>query len=63
MSQQLKEVLAGDNVIEKQGALAILAGIILPEADEQIETWLDKLIGKQAPAELQLDILDAQEGS
>ena len=59
VTKQLKDVLAGNDVIEKQGALAILSTIILPEADEQIETWLDKLIAKQAPAELQLDILEA----
>jgi quinoprotein glucose dehydrogenase len=57
--RQLKEVLAGTDVIEKQGALAILSEIKSPDSDEQVEAWLDKLINKQAPAELHLDILEA----
>ena len=44
---------------ESQGALAILAGIKSPAADTAIGTWLDRLVAKQAPAELELDILEA----
>jgi len=57
--QQLKEVLAKDNTVEKQGALALLSSIKSPEADVLLEAWLDKLLKKEAPGELQLDILDA----
>ena len=57
--QQLKEVLAKDDLIEKQGALALLAGIKSAEVDDLIAAWLDKLNNKEAPAELHLDILDA----
>jgi quinoprotein glucose dehydrogenase len=44
---------------ERQGALAILAGMSSPHADNVIGDWLDQLIAKQAPPELELDILDA----
>jgi quinoprotein glucose dehydrogenase len=57
--QQLKEVLAKDDIIEKQGALALLAGIKSAESDDLLAGWLDKLNKKEAPAELQLDILEA----
>ncbi len=37
----------------------MLAGIKSPAADNVIGTWLDQLAAKQAPAELELDILEA----
>jgi putative heme-binding domain-containing protein len=56
---QLKDVLSKDNTIEKQGALALLAGFKSAEADDLVESWLDKLIKHEAPGELQLDILES----
>ena len=57
--KQLKLVLAKDDIIENQGALALLATVKSPEVDEVIESWLERLINGKAPAELQLDILEA----
>jgi len=56
---QLKEVLDTNDSIEKQGALALLAEVKSPEVDDVIESWLDKLMKKEAPAELQLDIIES----
>jgi quinoprotein glucose dehydrogenase len=56
---QLTDVMAKEDVIEKQGALALLAEVKSSAVDELIETWLDRLIKKEAPPELQLDILEA----
>jgi len=56
---QVKEVLGKDDIVEKQGALLLLAEVKAPEVDDIIESWLDKLIKKEAPAELQLDILES----
>jgi quinoprotein glucose dehydrogenase len=57
--QQLKDVLAKNDLVEKQGAFDLLATIKSSEADHLIEVWLDKLMKKQAPPELSLDILEA----
>ena len=57
--KQLKEVLTKDDIIEKQGALALLADINAGDVDDLIEGWLDQLIAKKAPAELHLDIIEA----
>jgi len=56
---QLKAVLAGDNLFEKQGAIALLAQIKSPEGDALLSGLLDKAVANSAPAELHLDILDA----
>lgn len=58
----LAKVLDSGATVERQGALALLAGLRSREADEIVEGWLDRLIGAKAPAELHLDIvLAAQE--
>jgi quinoprotein glucose dehydrogenase len=44
---------------EKQTALATLATVPGGTADEIFSQWLDKLLAKQVPAELQLDLLEA----
>jgi quinoprotein glucose dehydrogenase len=44
---------------ERQGALAVLASINSPRADQALGQWLDRLVKKQAPPELELDILEA----
>jgi quinoprotein glucose dehydrogenase len=46
-------------VSEKQSALLNLAQMGKPAADAIISDWLDKLLAGQAPAELQLDIIEA----
>ncbi len=52
-------MLGKDDLIEKQGALALLAGVKSPEIDDLLATWLDMLAKKEVPPELQLDILEA----
>ncbi len=59
--KQLEKVLgtADGDVVEKQGAMAILAGIKGSEADALIEDWLGKVSRKAAPPEMTLDVLQA----
>jgi quinoprotein glucose dehydrogenase len=47
------------SVAERQGALSALGATQDAKADEVLAGWLEKLIAGQAPAELQLDILEA----
>lgn len=61
--KQLQEVLAGSDVVEQQGALAILAANPSTDADALVEEWLDKLIAKSAKSELSLEILEAAAAS
>lgn len=61
--KQLRDVLAGSNVVEQQGALSILAANPSADSDALIEEWLDKLIAKTAKAELTLEILEAAAAS
>lgn len=56
---QLKAVLDGGPLPEKQGAFAILGSMKQPEAATLLETWLDKLLAKSVSPELQLDVLEA----
>lgn len=55
----LDAVLENGTTIEKQGALAILAGVQDSAADATLATWMDRLSVKKVPAELRLDILEA----
>ena len=55
--QVLAKVLDDGAIIERQGALALLAKLQTPEADAVLETWLDQMVAKKAPAEIHLDIL------
>lgn len=57
--QQLKSVLAGDNVVEKQGALAIFADVKAAEVDELFAGLLERLNKNELPAEMHLDVLEA----
>jgi quinoprotein glucose dehydrogenase len=57
--KQLSDVLTKGSTIERQGALALLATLKAPEADALLGREMDRLIKKQAPAEVQLDILQA----
>ncbi len=47
------------STIERQGALAVLAGVPSAQADVVIGGWLDLMARKQAPPELELEILEA----
>lgn len=55
----LLKTLESGSVADRQGALAILAELKLPEADEALSKSLAALLKKELPAELQLDLLDA----
>ncbi|MCE9530692.1 MAG: HEAT repeat domain-containing protein [Planctomycetes bacterium] len=57
--KQLKQVLTKNDIVESQGALALLASVKTPEVDEVIEGWLERLMKDDTPAELHLDILEA----
>lgn len=54
----LTAALDGDNRVERQGPLAILADLPGLEVDVLLDSWLDRLLMKTAPAELQLDVLE-----
>ncbi len=58
----LATVLDGGALVERQGALALLAAIPSAEADELLEHWLEQMLAKKAPAEIHLDILLAVNG-
>jgi len=51
--------LEGGDIIEKQAALADLAGHKDVEASNIIGTWLDRLLSGDLPKEIQLDVLEA----
>jgi quinoprotein glucose dehydrogenase len=55
----IAEILAGGEVLEKQGALLALGKMQTPAAFTLLATWLDRLIAGQVPAEIQLDLYDA----
>ena len=57
--KQIQEVLGKDDIVEQQGALAILAGIKGAAADALVEESLEKIISKKAPPEVTLDVLQA----
>jgi quinoprotein glucose dehydrogenase len=46
-------------VLEKQQALRLLPTLATAGADQLLLTWTEKLIAKQVPTELQLDVLEA----
>ena len=56
---QIKATLEKGSLGEKQAAFATLAGLSGGAADEIFSQWLDKLLTRQIPTELQLDLLDA----
>jgi len=56
---KLRTTLESGTVGEKQSAFAALATVPGATADQIISGWLDKLIVKQVPAEVQLDLIAA----
>ncbi|MGE3809660.1 MAG: c-type cytochrome, partial [Gemmataceae bacterium] len=56
---QLKAALDKGTTFEKQAALETLGGIKVPVADGILLDWLEALVAKKVPAELQLDLLEA----
>jgi quinoprotein glucose dehydrogenase len=57
--KQLHDVLAGTDLVEQQGAFAILAANPSADADAIVEEWLDKFVANKTRPELALDILEA----
>lgn len=55
----LKSAIESGETLERQSALAVLAKIPGKEAEGVLSIWLDRLMKNQAPAEIQLDILEA----
>ena len=55
----LRKALDDGEAIDRQGAFAILGELKQPASDEVLETWLDKLLAKNVPPEVQLDLLEA----
>jgi putative membrane-bound dehydrogenase-like protein len=55
----IRTVLAGDNVVEQQAALAALGGLSGKDATALLATWIDRLLAGQVPPALQLDVMDA----
>ena len=46
--------------IEAQGAIKGLVGLKSPDADAVIGEWLDRMLSGDAPAAIQLDLLEAR---
>jgi quinoprotein glucose dehydrogenase len=55
----LAKVLEQGGVLERQGAFAILAEMKGADADALLLRWLDRLLARQVPAEVELDLLEA----
>jgi quinoprotein glucose dehydrogenase len=55
----LQAALAGENRVERQGALSVLGELPGPAADRVLGAWLDRLRAGRVPADLQLDLLEA----
>jgi quinoprotein glucose dehydrogenase len=56
---ELRGVLEKGAMVERQGALALLAEMKAPEADSVLADCLDKLMSQGVPVEIQLDVLEA----
>ncbi|HEY2951247.1 MAG TPA: c-type cytochrome, partial [Verrucomicrobiae bacterium] len=56
---QWRQTLAKGSSGEKQAALRALGAVPGTAADEILSSWMDKLLAKEVPAELQLDLLVA----
>jgi quinoprotein glucose dehydrogenase len=59
--KHLAVVLDKGATIEKQGSIALLAELKSPRADALLVDWLDRLVHNKAPADVQLDLLEAAE--
>ena len=57
--EELANALDNGNSADRQGAFEILGELKEAGSDEILETWLDKLLAQQVPAEVQLDLLEA----
>ena len=55
----LSEALETGETLERQAAVAALAGLRSPEADAALKVWLDRLIADDAPPEIALELLEA----
>jgi quinoprotein glucose dehydrogenase len=55
--QTLASIMKDGAIVERQGALALLAKLQTPEADAVIEQWVDTMRADKAPPEIALDIL------
>ena len=60
---KLSAELENGSVVQKQSALAALSGTEAAGALRLLSAWLDKLLAGQVPRELQLDVLEAVQGS
>jgi len=56
---QLEEVLKAGHFVERQGALEMLGTLKTPAAEKVLLHYLDDLRKNKAPAEIELDILEA----
>lgn len=56
---RLAATLEGGSMGEKQAALAALAGLADPAADDVISGWLTRLLAGDVPREIRLDVLEA----
>jgi quinoprotein glucose dehydrogenase len=59
LARELSAVLDSASVAEKQGALELLGNAKDAFADRIIATWLERLMKKEVPAEIQLDVVEA----
>lgn len=57
--KQLAEVLEHGEVVEKQGAFALLADVKATAADDMLLRSLDQLLKNKVPVAVQLDLLEA----
>jgi quinoprotein glucose dehydrogenase len=55
----LKDALQHGDLAEKQGAVQILGEMKTPASEALLADWLGKLLAKEVPAEIQLDLLEA----
>jgi len=56
---KLRALLDQGSVTEKQAALATLASVPGEAADAVLAPWIDRLLAREIPANLQLDVLEA----
>lgn len=56
---QIRKVIAGNDIVEQQGAIALLPTFQSAEGYDLIEELLEKLLAKKVSPEITLDILDA----
>jgi quinoprotein glucose dehydrogenase len=56
---RLEDRLRNGSTLERQGAVAILGSMAGEPARKLLSDWLDRLIAGKAPAEIQLDLLEA----